>query len=303
MTHDLCGCCDIREKLKAMWERLQTTIYGIRVNGVRQIPDGQGIIDIEIGDVTVPVATNQTIGGVKSSANNGKVSVSNDGIMTANGLADAIEDSSDALDGVEQLEAEVGALQTSVEGHTTQIGDLETALEVAESDIDELDQDVVRIDGQIDSMNTAIAGQQTAIGNLQTGKQNKLTAGQNITITGNVISASGGGGEKQIYTGTLDDIITLADDRMIVLQTFDLVFVDLIGNIMCTRVYAGIYQSTARLGCILGPAHYAGYISYSTIDDAFIVTSPATSADITQYRIYSDTEMYASFDAAWAIFV
>lgn len=42
---DLCKC-DWKEKIQAMWERLQTTIYGVRLNGTRLNPDGQGVIDI-----------------------------------------------------------------------------------------------------------------------------------------------------------------------------------------------------------------------------------------------------------------
>lgn len=47
---DLCRC-DWKEKIKAMWERLQTTIYGVRVNGTRLVPDGDGIVDIEASDI------------------------------------------------------------------------------------------------------------------------------------------------------------------------------------------------------------------------------------------------------------
>lgn len=253
---------------------------------------------------SIPVATSTVLGGVKSSSVNGEITVNIGGTMSLNGY-DSITDRLDDIDGtggsIEQIESEISALQTSVEGHTTQIGDLETALEVAEGDIDELDQDIVRIDGQIDAMNTAISGQQTAIGNLQTGKQNTLTAGQNITISGDVISASGGTKTFQ-PNKSLSDYCTHSGSststKLIILQDFDLYFFYDYG-IWCIHAKAGTYYSNQGPNIAVGGSNryriicdytksYAINLSTSTTGGTVISKSTDSEASWTNgYKIYA----------------
>lgn len=152
---ELCKCtiCELKEQIRAVWERLQTTIYGVRVNGERQIPDGQGIIDLSIADTSALESRLET----------------------------AEQNIDDLDDDVEQIESEITALQSA----DTQLGQRMTSAEgrltAAEADIDEHDQDIVRMDGELDDIDAAIT-------DLQSGKQNTLTAGSGISISGDVIS-------------------------------------------------------------------------------------------------------------------
>ena len=191
-------CCDWKQQIKQMWERLQTTIYGVKVNGTRVYPDGDGIVNIVIGESGIPIATEEAIGGVLSASADGKVSVDPlTGEMTANGLIDAIDD-------VEQLESEIIALQN-------EDINLGNRLTTAEADINEHDQDIVTIDGQIDAINTAVSG-------LQVSKQDKLTSGANIkTIDGETLLGAGNIATKQdspyiiVKCNTDPLILTLTD--------------------------------------------------------------------------------------------
>lgn len=315
---DYCGCCGWKERFKIMWDRLQTSIYGIKVNGTRINPDGDGIVSLTIsqdipiatdrvlggvksssdegkvsvnpltgkmtangltdaldaieqaeaeitslnetvgddtgglvkqvsdlegdvaeidqdiidltnaidrkqatlvsgtniktingtsvlgagnieiqggGEYTLPVATTDALGGVKSSDADGDVSVSASGTMTVNGYA-AIETRLDDIDGtggsIEQIESEIGALQTSVSGHGSRLDTAESSIQALNSDVTELSGDITTIDGQIDAINTAVSGMQTSIGNLQTGKQNVLNADQIRKITISTADPTGG---------------------------------------------------------------------------------------------------------------
>lgn len=182
---DLCKC-DWKEKIKAMWERLQTTIYGVRLNGERLIPDGQGIIDIEIGSGGVPIATEQAIGGVRSSQGDGKVSVDPlTGVMTANGQ-------DDIADAVEQAESEIAALHETVGDDS---GGLVKRMSDAETDIDTLDGDIAEIDQDIIDLTTTANRHEQDIQDIETaldGKQETLVSGTNIkTVEGQSVLGAG----------------------------------------------------------------------------------------------------------------
>ena len=172
-------CCDWKQQIKQMWERLQTTIYGVKVNGTRVYPDGDGIVNIVIGESGIPIATEEAIGGVLSASADGKVSVDPlTGEMTANGLSDAIDD-------VEQLESEIIALQNEDINLGNRLTSAEGRLTTVEADIDEHDQDIVTLDGRVDALDTAVSG-------LQTGKQDILISGANIkTINGESVLGAG----------------------------------------------------------------------------------------------------------------
>ena len=182
-------CCCIRQQIAELWQRIEGTVRGVKMNGTIIEPDGDGIVDL---DVNFPVdgAMDPT------STNPVQNRVVTDAILTERN--ERIEDDRRHDLQIQGLETEMqtklttpsGGVQGQVLGKGAQgIGWVDT---ITEQRAQQMEEDIASVDGRLTREISDREAADTALGQSIAGKQDALVSGTNIkTINGESILGNG----------------------------------------------------------------------------------------------------------------
>jgi len=153
------------------------------------------------GHISVPVATESTVGLVKAGTG---LAVSSDGTLTATGTYDLPEATKTTLGGV-YMDDELSTSST----HPVQNA-------VVSLELQELSGDLTTLSGTVSGLNTTVGNLSTTVGNLSTTVGNLSTAVDNLddeisTIEGNITLING-------QIGDINDDITSLNDGFVLFQ-------------------------------------------------------------------------------------
>ena len=175
-------CCCIRQQIAEVWQRIEGTVRGVKMNGNIIEPDGDGIVDL---DVNVPVDGAMDPTSVNPVQNR----VVTDAILTERN--ERIEDDRRHDLQIQGLETEMqtklttpsGGVQGQVLGKGVQgIGWVDT---ITEQQARQMEEDIASVNGHLTREISDREAADTVLGQRITGKQDKLISGTNIaTING-----------------------------------------------------------------------------------------------------------------------
>ena len=185
-----CVCCCIRQKINEMWERIEGTVRGVKMNGSIIEPDGDGIVDL---DVTFPIDTELNSESVNPVENRAIA----EGILLERTERIAVDMRQDRE--ITALDAELDTkithpAQPGIQGQVLGIGAQGIAWvdTITEQRAQEMEEDIASVDGRLTREIADREAADTALGQRVNGKQDKLVSGQNIaTINGDSILFGG----------------------------------------------------------------------------------------------------------------
>lgn len=182
-------CCCVRQQIAELWQRIEGTVRGVKMNGNIIEPDGDGIVDL---DVNFPVDGAMDPTSVNPVQNR----VVTDAILTER--SERIEDDRRHDLQIQGLENEMqtklttpsGGVQGQVLGKGAQgIGWVDT---ITEARAQEMEDDIASVDGRLTREISDREAADITLGQSIAGKQDKLVSGSSIkTINGESILGSG----------------------------------------------------------------------------------------------------------------